>query len=61
MKLWAIKIPFDGQWLYVTEYVESMDFRTIVVKCFDTKEQAIISAKKWGDLAKVVEYDKPIS
>ncbi len=61
MNLWAILVPFDDQWLYVTELTETMDFNTTVVKTYETKDEATEAAKRWGDAAKAVKYDKSSS
>lgn len=58
---WAVMVPFDGDWMYVTEMAAAMDFSIPVVKTHPTKEEAEYSASLWGEHAKVVEYDKPSS
>lgn len=63
MTSWAIMVPIDtDDYIYVTEFVEGMDFRSPAVKTFDTQEEAERAADVWRlpdkeDLVKVVEYD----
>ena len=55
-ELWAIKVPFDNDWLYVTEIVEGMDYHVTEVKVFFTKKEAADHSVIWGNSAKVVKY-----
>ena len=62
MTEWAIMVPFEDDYIYVTEFAEGMDFRAPVVKTFSTQEEAEQAADFWRlpgkeDLIKVVEYD----
>lgn len=62
MTEWAIMVPFENDYIYVTEFVEGMDFRTPVVKTFPTQQEAERAADFWRlpgkeDFIKVVEYD----
>jgi len=59
---WAIMVPFDEDYIYVTELKEGMDFDTTEVKTFATREEAERTADFWRlpgkeELVKVVEYD----
>lgn len=60
---WAIMVPLDtDDYIYVTEFVEGMDFSAPAVKTFDTPEEAERAADFWRlpgkeHLVKVVEYD----
>jgi len=59
---WAIMVPFDEDYIYVTELKEGMDFDTTEVKTFATREEAEREAEVWQvpgkeSLVKVVEYD----
>jgi len=59
---WAIMIPFEDDYMYVTQFVEGMDYRAPVVKTFATREEAEQAADVWRisgkeSLVKVVEYD----
>lgn len=54
MTKYAIKVPLDGEMLYVTEGDTKFQLR---VKLFDTKEEANLHADSWGELAEVVEYN----
>lgn len=58
---WAVMVPTDGEWMYVTEVALGMDFSVPVVKTHSTKKEAEKSALVWGENAKVVEYGKPSS
>lgn len=57
-------VPLDASdYVYVTEFVEGMDFSAPAVKTFATKEEAEHAADFWRlrgkeELVKVVEYDK---
>ena len=53
MLKYAVKIPFDGVMLYVTEGDPKFNYR---IKTFDTIEKAREHADIWGD-AVVVELD----
>ena len=62
MTEWAIMVPFDEDYIYVTELKEGMDFDTTEVKTFATREEAEREAEVWQvpgkeSLVKVVEYD----
>ena len=62
MTEWAIMVPFDEDYIYVTELKEGMDFDTTEVKTFATREEAERTADFWRlpgkeELVKVVEYD----
>ena len=62
MTEWAIMVPFEDDYIYVTEFAEGMDFESPVVKTFSTQEEAEQAADFWRlpgkeDLIKVVEYD----
>ena len=62
MTEWAIMVPFEDDYIYVTEFAEGMDFSAPVVKTFPTKEEAEQAADFWRlpgkeDLVKVVDYD----
>lgn len=50
---YAVKVPFDGEMLYVTEGDTKFQLRA---KLFDTKEEAQQHADIWGEHAEVVEY-----
>jgi ferritin-like protein len=55
-------VPFDEDYIYVTELKEGMDFDTTEVKTFPTQEEAEHAADFWRlpgkeSLVKVVEYD----
>jgi len=59
---WAIMIPFDDDYIYVTQLSEGMDFSAPTVKTFATREEAEQAADFWRipgkeSLVKVVEYD----
>lgn len=60
---WAIMVPMpEDDYVYVTEFVEGMDFHSPAVKTFSTREDAERAADFWRlpgkeDLVKVVEYD----
>jgi len=60
---WAIMVPMsENDYVYVTEFVEGMDFSAPSVKIFDTQEEAERAADFWRlpgkeELVKVVEYD----
>jgi len=59
---WAIMVPFEDDYMYVTQFVEGMDFSAHAVKTFSTREEAEQAADFWRlpgkeDLIKVVEYD----
>jgi hypothetical protein len=52
----------ENDYVYVTEFVEGMDFSAPAVKTFDTQEEAEQAADFWRlpgkeELVKVVEYD----
>ena len=62
MTEWAIMVPFEDDYMYVTEFAEGMDFSAPVVKTFSTREEAEQAADFWRlpgkeDLVKVVDYD----
>lgn len=47
--MYAIQIPFDGDWLYVTEGVD------LAVKLFDSEDLARQAALIWSNY-RVVQY-----
>jgi hypothetical protein len=52
----------EDDYVYVTEFVEGMDFSAPAVKIFATREEAEHAANFWRlpgkeELVKVVEYD----
>lgn len=49
---YAIQIPFDGDWLYITRVVQPHD---VEVQTYETREKAEAAAKIWGENAIVVE------
>lgn len=51
--MYAIKVPFDDDMLYVTEGDTKFHLR---VKLFDTREEAEKEAAIWGEHSVVVEY-----
>lgn len=55
-KLYAIKIPFDNTWLYLTEVLEGMDFHTPAIKAFSSIEEAEHTARVWGEKAEIVDF-----
>lgn len=61
IETWAIMVPFEGEFMYVLDKVESMDFNTMAVKTFSSLEEAEDFAKVWGESAKVVRYDESSS
>jgi hypothetical protein len=50
---YAVKVPFDGDMLYVTEGDTKFQLRA---RLFDNEQQAKEHAKLWGEHAIVVEY-----
>lgn len=50
---YAIQIPFDGDWLYVTRLTETPG--EPVAQTYETREQAETAAQIWGENAVVVE------
>ena len=50
---YAVKVPFDGEMLYVTEGDTKFQLRA---KLFNTKEEAQQHADRWGEHAEVVEF-----
>lgn len=59
---YAIQIPWEDSYMYVTQLVEGADFGTIEVKTFVTREEAERAADVWRipgkeSNVKVVEYD----
>ena len=62
MTEYAIQIPWEDSWMWVTRLVEGMDYAAPVVKNFATREEAEKAADFWRmpgkeSLVKVVEYD----
>ena len=62
MTEWAIMVPIEDDYMYVTQFVEGMDFSAPTVKTFATREEAEQAADFWRipgkeSLVKVVEYD----
>ena len=62
MTEWAIMVPIDDDYMYVTQFVEGMDFSTPAVKTFATQEEAERAADVWRipgkeSRVKVVKYD----
>ena len=51
---YAIKVPFDGIWLYLTERDPEFQIR---VRTFDSFEKATEFAQAWG-VYKIVGYDE---
>jgi len=51
MNKYAIRIPFDGDYILVTEG----NWNDIKVRTFDTEEEAEDHARIWGASAEVVE------
>ena len=65
MTEWAIMVPFEEDYIYVTELKEGMDFNAPAVKTFSTQEEAEHAADFWRlpgkeELVKVVEYDSDV-
>jgi len=59
---WAIMVPIEDDYMYVTQFVEGMDFSAPTVKTFSTRKEAEQAADVWRipgkeSLVKVVEYD----
>jgi len=59
---WAIMVPIEDDYMYVTQFVEGMDFSAPTVKTFATRKEAEQAADVWRipgkeSLVKVVEYD----
>lgn len=50
--MWAVKVPFDGVWLYLTEGDSKFQMR---VRLFDSWKKADEFGQLWGEY-KVVEY-----
>jgi len=50
--MWAVKVPFDGIYLYITEGDSSR------VKTFETREEAEKYSSLWGDDCIVKEYEE---
>lgn len=51
--MWAVKVPFDGIYLYLTEGDSKFNLR---VRTFETREKAEDYASLWGDDCIVLEY-----
>ena len=52
---WAVKVPFDGIYLYLTEGDSKFHQR---VRTFETREKAEAYASLWGDDCIVEEYEE---
>ena len=50
---YGIKVPFDGDYLWVTQ---SAGFDDIKPLLFESPESAISAAEIWGPMAKVEQY-----
>lgn len=50
---YAIQVPFDGDWLYVTKSTENPG--EVIRVTYKTQEQAQAAAEIWGGKAVVVE------
>ena len=51
--MWAVKVPFDGIYMYLTEGDSKFHQR---VRTFETREKAEAYASLWGDDCIVLEY-----
>ena len=51
--MWAVKVPFDGIYMYLTEGDSKFHQR---VRTFETREKAEKYASLWGDDCLVIEY-----
>ena len=51
--MWAVKVPFDGIYMYLTEGDSKFHQR---VRTFETREKAEVYASLWGDDCIVLEY-----
>lgn len=56
--MYAIKIPFDGDWLYVTRLTEIPG--EVEPQIFNTRAEAETAAQIWGKHALVVELKDTI-
>lgn len=52
----AVMIPFDGDYMYVTRPTGSM--YEVEPVLYDTKKEAEEAATIWGAVARVVEYNE---
>ena len=53
--MWAVKVPFDGIYMYITEGDSKFHQR---VRTFETREKAEDYASLWGDDCIVEEYNE---
>lgn len=56
--MWAVKVPFDGIYMYLTEGDSKFHQR---VRTFETREKAEVYASLWGDDCIVEEYNEKTS
>jgi len=56
--MWAVKVPFDGIYMYITEGDSKFHQR---VRTFETREKAEKYASLWGDDCLVEEYNEKSS
>ena len=56
--MWAVKVPFDGIYMYITEGDSIFQVR---VRTFETREEAKKYASLWGDDCIVEEYNEKTS
>ena len=55
-KKFAIKVPFDGGFIFVTQ--QGKEFGEVFPVTFDSFESAKKASEIWGKLAVVVEYNE---